>query len=68
MSWREEPITEKQKAMMASMRENAAMNGAMLSYFDGKTKGEASDWISKNIGEQYRSLYCEHENAGDRDD
>ena len=67
MSWRNDPITDKQRAMMASMRENAAINGAMLSFFDGTTKGEASDWISANISEQYRSLYCEHENAGDRD-
>ena len=66
MSWRDDPITEKQKELIERMDEDAGMNGAILPLFTGKTKGEASDWISANMGKQYISAYCEHEDAGDR--
>ena len=65
-SWRDDPITEKQKQMIESIEENAGINGAIISKFIGTTKGEASDWISENIGKQCYSAYCEHEDAGDR--
>jgi hypothetical protein len=66
MSWRDDPITDRQKWMIETMIEDAGMNGAIpLPPFYGKTKGEASDWISENMGKQYESFNC-HENAGDR--
>ena len=66
MSWRDEPITEKQKQFIESIEEDAEMNGAIVPSFTGKTKGEAFDWININNGKQFYSAYCPHENAGDR--
>ena len=66
-NWRNDHITEKQKQLIESIKENAGINGAIITKFKGKTKGEASDWISENIGKQCYSAYCEHEDAGDRD-
>ena len=66
MSWRDDPITDKQAKMIAEMSEDAGMNGALIPPFTGKTKGEASDYISSNIRLVYRSFFIPHENAGDR--
>ena len=66
MSWRDEPITEKQKAFIESIQEDAGINGAIVAPFYGNTKGEASDWINENNGKQFHSAYCLHEDAGDR--
>ena len=65
-TWRDEPITEKQKAFILSIQEDMGMNDSIVVPFYGKTKGEASDWIDKNNGKQFYSAYCPHENAGDR--
>ena len=66
MSWRDDPITEKQEELIAQIEEDACMNNAFIPPFHGKTKGEASDWISAFNGQQYHSLYNPHEDAGDR--
>ena len=50
----------------AQIEEDACMNDAFIPPFHGKTKGEASDWISAFNGQQYHSLYNPHEDAGDR--
>lgn len=67
MSWRDDPITEKQEQMIADMKESASMNNAFLPLFTGKTKGEACDYISDYIHYCYISAYNPHEDAGDRD-
>ena len=44
MSWRDDEITEKQKQLITDMQEFSAYS---LPQFTGKTKGEASDYISR---------------------
>lgn len=67
MSWRNDPATEKQLALIEQMYEDAGMNGAILPPpFRGKTKGEACDYISRHIGEIHYAAYNPHEDAGDR--
>ncbi len=69
MSWRNDPITEKQLNYIVQMQEDAGMNGAIpLPPFTGKTKGEASAYIEQNKNRQFRSFDFEsHEdNFGDR--
>ena len=66
MSWRDDPITEKQEQMIATIEENACMNGAFIPPFTGETKGEACDYIGNYIHECYISAYNPHEDAGDR--
>ena len=66
MNWRNDPITEKQEAMIATIQEDAYMNDAYVPPFNGKTKGEAYDWISVNINKRFYSMYNPHEDAGDR--
>lgn len=66
MSWRDEPITEKQNAMIAMIEENACMNGAFIPPFRGSTKGEACDYISAYIHECHCAAYDPNEDAGDR--
>lgn len=66
MSWRNDPITEKQEALIAQIEEDAYMNDAFIPPFQGKTKGEASDWIGAYNGKQFYSAFCPHEDAGDR--
>lgn len=66
MSWRDDPITEKQEEMISNMQEDAGMNGALIPPFHGKTKGEACDYISTYIRDVYRSFFIPHEDAGDR--
>ena len=68
-NWRYDPATQKQLDMIASMQENAGMNGAIpLPPFRGKTKGEAFDYILDNYNKQYESFdYASHgDNYGDR--
>lgn len=66
MSWKSDPITEKQERMIAAIEENAIMNGAFIPAFQGKTKGEASDYIDNYIHACPLSAYNPHEDAGDR--
>lgn len=66
MSWRDDPITDKQDALIAQIEEDACMNGAFIPPFQGKTKGEASDYISAFIEVSHYSAYNPHEDAGDR--
>lgn len=61
MSWRDEPITEKQKAFIMSIQEDAGINGAIVAPFYGKTKGEAHDWIKENYGKQFYSAISQDE-------
>lgn len=42
--WRNEPITQKQKELIAEMEE---FSRYPIPHFEGTTKGEASDYISK---------------------
>ena len=44
MNWRDDPITDKQKQLIADMQEFSCYP---LPRFEGKTKGEASDYIDK---------------------
>ena len=44
MSWKNDPITEKQKSLISDMMEFSAYP---LPRFTGSTKGEASDYIDK---------------------
>ena len=44
MSWRDKPITEKQKECIAEMQE---FSYYPIPIFDGTTRGEASDYIDK---------------------
>lgn len=53
MSWRNDPITEKQKAMISDMME---FSEYPLQKFTGKTKGEASDYIDKYIAISHQTL------------
>ena len=66
MTWRDDPITKKQQQFINSIIEDAGINGAIISSFNGKTKGEAADWINKNNGKQYYTAYCPDEDGGDR--
>lgn len=65
--WRNDPITEKQEQMIATIEENAIMNDAFIPPFSGNTKGEASDYIDNYIYACHLSAYDPHEDAGDRD-
>ena len=44
MSWRDDPITEKQREFIEEAMEFSVYP---IPAFKGKTKGEASDWIDK---------------------
>ena len=69
MSWRNDPITEKQLNYIVQMQEDAGINGAIpLPPFTGKTKGEASDYISENQNKVFDSFdyICNGDNYGDR--
>ena len=66
MSWRDNPITEKQERMIEYMEENAMMNDAFIPPFQGSTKGEASDYIGRYFHACYLSAYDPNEDAGDR--
>ena len=66
MNWRDDPITDKQEAMIAQIEEDACMNDALIPPFHGQTKGDASDYISAYLGASHYSAYNPHEEAGDR--
>lgn len=66
MSWRDDPITEKQEALIAQIEEDACMNDAFIPPFHGNTKGEACDYIGNFIGACHYADYNPHEDAGDR--
>jgi len=53
MSWRDEPITEKQKQLIMEMNEFSEFP---LPAFSGTTKGEASDYINKNLKQAHERL------------
>ncbi len=53
MNCRKEPITEKQKKLIAEMCE---MSEFPLEPFKGTTKGEASDWIDRNMKRAHESV------------
>ena len=55
MSWRDEPMTEKQREWILEMQEHSEHP---LPPFKGITKGEASDYINKNIALAYTSLWA----------
>lgn len=67
MSWRDDPITEKQEQMIATIEENAIMNDAFIPPFHGETKGEAYDYIGNYIHACHLAAYDPNEDAGDRD-
>lgn len=66
MSWRNDPITEKQEVMIAQIEEDAVMNDAFIPPFSGTTKGEACDYIGNYIHACHLSAFDPHEDAGDR--
>ena len=45
MSWRDDPITPKQKEYIADLLEFSLLP---LEEFTGTTRGEAADWIDRN--------------------
>ncbi len=53
MNWRKEPITEKQEKLIAEMCE---MSEFPLEQFTGTTKGEASDWIDRNMKKAHETV------------
>lgn len=61
MKWRDEPITEKQAALIAEMNE---FSEYPLPRFTGKTKGEASDWIDKNIRLAHERIVSDERDGG----
>lgn len=67
MSWRNDPITEKQEIMIAKIEEDAMMNYAFIPPFNGTTKGDACDYIGCYIHACHLSAINPHEDAGDRD-
>lgn len=46
LPWRDKPITEKQKKLIAEMLE---FSDYPLEDFKATTRGEASDWIDRNM-------------------
>lgn len=65
-NWKNDPITEKQNQMIARIEEDAMMNNAFIPPFDGKTKGDACDYINKYIHASHISAFNLHGDAGDR--
>lgn len=62
-NWRNDQPTEKQMKLIFEMHE---MADHPLPRFEGKTKGEASDYIDKYIKDAHTLCYSAHEDAGDR--
>lgn len=62
--WRSDPVTEKQKAYIAEMRE---FSEVLLPPFAGKTKGEAADYIDRYIKTAHERILEHHEDWGDID-
>lgn len=52
--WRNEPITDKQKALILEMNE---FSDFPLPTFNGTTKGEASDYIDQNLRKAHESSW-----------
>lgn len=70
-SWRNDPITDKQKEMIDSIHNACEYLGGSLDVFNGTTKGEACDYISKHahllkIASDLYSVEHDLDNAGDR--
>ena len=53
MSWRNDPITKKQKALIDNMYD---FSEYPLPVFTGRTKGEASDFIDKYISLSHETI------------
>ena len=53
MNWRDEPVTEKQRRLIAEMQEFSEFP---LPAFNGRTKGEASDWIDQNMRKAHETM------------
>ena len=53
MTWRNDPMTEKQKTLISELQE---MSEFPLPKFTGTTKGEASDWLDENIGKAHECM------------
>ena len=67
MSWRDDPITEKQDDTIALIEASAVLQNIFIPPFNGTTKGEACDYIGNYIQYCFLDLYNPHEDAGDRD-
>lgn len=65
-SWRDDPMTDKQRDFIHRMYEDAGINDSYVPPFTGKTKGEAYDYIHNYFRAVHYSLYTPHEDAGDR--
>jgi len=70
-SWRNDPITDKQKEMINSIYNACKYLGDNLNEFKGTTKGEACDYISKyshflQMASDSYALEHDLDNAGDR--
>ena len=63
MNWRNLPPTQKQLDYIAELCE---MSDHPLPRYEGKTRGEASDWINANASSAHTMFYNPHEDAGDR--
>ena len=63
MRWRDDKPTEKQIAYIAELHE---FSEYPLPDFNGKTKGEASDYIDKYSAIAHKTIISQHEDAGDR--
>ena len=64
--WRSDPVTERQKELIAEIEENSRMNDAFIPEFKGTTKGEACDYISEYLHASHITVYNPHGDAGDR--
>lgn len=53
MEWRNEPMTAKQRDLIAEMNE---MSQFPLPKFEGTTKGEASDYINANLKKSFECM------------
>ena len=63
MSWRNEPATKKQLALIMEMNE---FSDFPLPAFTGKTKGEAADWIDANMKKAHERFDAyERDGGGD---
>lgn len=53
--WRNKPITDKQRECIKGIYENCEYS---IPYFEGKTRGEASDYIDRYIKMSHESLWA----------
>lgn len=54
-SWRDDPVTEKQLDYCHELSENSPYN---IPQFNGRTKGEASDYIDKYAKQAHESAWA----------